>query len=140
MTERPRHVHLIAICGVGMAPLAVMLKRTGWRVTGSDAAIFPPMSDVLAAAGIEVSLGFSAERLEALRPDLVIVGNAVTRANVEAVAAERWARAHVVPAGARASSSSPAARASWSRARTARPRRRRCSPSVLEAAGAIPAI
>jgi UDP-N-acetylmuramate: L-alanyl-gamma-D-glutamyl-meso-diaminopimelate ligase len=86
---KQRHVHLIAICGVGMAPLAVMFRQAGWRVTGSDAGVFPPMSDVLAAAHIEVSLGFSAERFETLRPDLVIVGNAVTKANPEAMAAER---------------------------------------------------
>ena len=82
-------IHLVAICGVGMAPLAVMLKRAGHVVTGSDRGVFPPMSDVLAAAGIDVAEGFSAERLESMRPDLVIVGNAVTRSNDEAAAVER---------------------------------------------------
>ena len=83
------HVHLIAICGVGMAPLAVMLKKTGHRVTGSDAGVFPPMSDVLAQAGIDVLPGFSEQRIAELRPDLVIVGNACTKQNPEAMAVER---------------------------------------------------
>lgn len=81
------HVHLIAICGVGMAPFAVMLRDAGYRVTGSDVAAYPPMGDMLREAGIPVSLGFDPAHLEP-RPDLVIVGNAVTRANVEAAAAE----------------------------------------------------
>jgi UDP-N-acetylmuramate: L-alanyl-gamma-D-glutamyl-meso-diaminopimelate ligase len=89
MAKQGRHVHLVAICGVGMAPLAVMFRRTGWHVTGSDAGIFPPMSDVLAAAGITVSPGFDPARFDVVRPDLVIVGNAVTKANPEAQAVER---------------------------------------------------
>jgi UDP-N-acetylmuramate: L-alanyl-gamma-D-glutamyl-meso-diaminopimelate ligase len=71
-----------------MAPLAVMLKKAGHRVTGSDAGVFPPMSDVLAAAGIEILPGFSEERIRSLRPDLVVIGNAVTKTNPEAVAVE----------------------------------------------------
>ena len=82
------HIHLVAICGVGMAPLAVLLKGEGHRVTGSDSAAFPPMSSVLADAGLEVLEGFDPANLEP-RPDLVIVGNAVPRTNVEAVEAER---------------------------------------------------
>ncbi|MBI5505199.1 MAG: UDP-N-acetylmuramate:L-alanyl-gamma-D-glutamyl-meso-diaminopimelate ligase, partial [Deltaproteobacteria bacterium] len=87
MEEKVQHVHLIAICGVGMAPFAVMLRDAGMRVTGSDVAAYPPMGDMLREAGIEVRLGFDAANLEP-RPDLVIVGNAVTRANTEAMAAE----------------------------------------------------
>jgi len=83
-----KHIHLVAICGVGMAPLAVMLKGAGHHVTGSDKAAFPPMSDVLGAAGIEIMSGFDEEHL-AGRPDLVVVGNAVPKTNPEAVAAER---------------------------------------------------
>ena len=83
-----RTIHMTAICGVGMAPLAVALKRAGYLVTGSDKQAFPPMSDVLAAAGIVIREGFSAAHLEP-RPDLVIIGNAVTASNVEAVEVER---------------------------------------------------
>jgi UDP-N-acetylmuramate: L-alanyl-gamma-D-glutamyl-meso-diaminopimelate ligase len=83
-----RSIHLTAICGVGMAPLAVALKRAGYRVTGSDKQAFPPMSRVLADAGIPIREGFAPENLEP-RPDLVIVGNAVTATNAEAVAVEK---------------------------------------------------
>jgi len=87
METKPRHIHFIAICGVGMAPMAVMLRDAGYHVTGSDNAAYPPMGDMLRQAGIEVHLGFDAKNLEP-RPDLVVVGNAVTRANVEAQAVE----------------------------------------------------
>lgn len=83
-----KHIHLIAVCGVGMAPLACMLKRAGYSVSGSDNAAFPPMSAVLADSGIKVLEGFDACHLSP-PPDLVIVGNAVPRSNVEAVEAER---------------------------------------------------
>lgn len=78
----PRHVHLTAIAGVGMASLAGMLRAGGYEVTGSDQAIYPPMSDVLANLGIAVREGYRAENL-APRPDLVIVGNAMSRGNPE---------------------------------------------------------
>ncbi|HXC52452.1 MAG TPA: Mur ligase domain-containing protein [Candidatus Limnocylindrales bacterium] len=88
MTEnKPRHIHFVAICGVGMAPMAVMLRDAGYEVTGSDIAAYPPMGDMLRQAGIPVTLGFDAKNLEP-RPDLVVIGNAVTRSNVEAQAVE----------------------------------------------------
>lgn len=77
-----RHIHLIAICGVGMSALAGMLQARGLRVTGSDQQVYPPMSTQLAALGIEVRQGFSPDHL-ADRPDLIIVGNAVSRSNPE---------------------------------------------------------
>jgi len=77
-----RHVHLIGICGTAMASLAGMLKQRGFSVTGSDAAAYPPMSDFLAAIGIRVAQPFSTNNLEP-RPDLVVVGNAISRGNVE---------------------------------------------------------
>jgi len=70
------HVHLIAICGVGMAALAGLLQSLGYRVTGSDAAAYPPMTTYLEGLGITVQLGYRTEHLEQ-RPDLVVVGNAV---------------------------------------------------------------
>ena len=80
----PRHIHLIGICGTGMAALAAMLLQQGFTVTGSDQNVYPPMSDFLAALGIEVMTGYAAANLAA-RPDLVIVGNVVRATNPEAV-------------------------------------------------------
>ena len=77
-----RHIHLIGICGTAMASLAGMLQTAGHRVTGSDAAAYPPMSDQLAAWGITVMEPYSELNL-APRPDLVVVGNAISRGNVE---------------------------------------------------------
>jgi len=79
---RKKHIHLIGICGTAMASLAGMLKQRGFRVTGSDAAAYPPMSDFLTELGISVSQPFAAKNLEP-RPDLVVVGNAISRGNVE---------------------------------------------------------
>lgn len=80
----PRHIHLIGICGTGMAAMASMLQQQGFKVTGSDQNVYPPMSDFLAGLGIEVMPGYAAANL-ALRPDLVIVGNVVRVTNPEAV-------------------------------------------------------
>ncbi len=65
-----------------MASLAGMLKERGFRVTGSDAAAYPPMSDFLSDLGIPVAQPFDAKNLEP-RPDLVVIGNAISRGNVE---------------------------------------------------------
>ncbi len=77
-----KHVHLIGICGTAMASLAGMLKQRGFRVTGSDAAAYPPMSDFLAALSIPVAQPYAEENLKP-RPDLVVVGNAISRGNPE---------------------------------------------------------
>ena len=77
-----RHIHLIGICGTAMASLAGMLKQRGIRVTGSDAAAYPPMSDFLASLDIPVAQPFAAANLDP-RPDMVVVGNAISRGNVE---------------------------------------------------------
>ena len=77
-----RHVHLIGICGTAMASLAGMLQQRGFHVTGSDAAAYPPMSDFLASLGIPLAQPFAAGNLEP-RPDIVVVGNAISRGNVE---------------------------------------------------------
>src|SRR5579859_6290925 len=78
----PKHIHLIGICGTAMASLAGMLKQRGFRVTGSDAAAYPPMSIFLHDLGIPVAQPFDAKNLDP-RPDLVVVGNAMSRGNVE---------------------------------------------------------
>ena len=79
------HIHMIAICGVGMASLAGLLQAQGYRVTGSDENVYPPMSTYLADIRIDVFPGYRVEHLSD-RPDLVIIGNAVSRNNVEAQA------------------------------------------------------
>ena len=78
----PKHVHLIGICGTAMASLAGMLKQRGFHVTGSDNASYPPMSDFLASLNMFVLEPFSDANLQP-RPDLVVVGNAISRGNVE---------------------------------------------------------
>ncbi len=77
-----KHIHLIGICGTAMASLAGMLKLKGHRVTGSDMAAYPPMSDFLRELSIPISEPFSDKNLEPA-PDLVIVGNALSRGNPE---------------------------------------------------------
>jgi UDP-N-acetylmuramate: L-alanyl-gamma-D-glutamyl-meso-diaminopimelate ligase len=77
-----KHIHLIGICGTAMASLAGMLNERGFRVTGSDAAAYPPMSDFLASLGIPVAQPFDSRNLMP-RPDLVVVGNAISRGNIE---------------------------------------------------------
>jgi UDP-N-acetylmuramate: L-alanyl-gamma-D-glutamyl-meso-diaminopimelate ligase len=77
-----KHIHLIGICGTAMASLAGMLQQQGHRVTGSDAAAYPPMSDLLASLKIPIREPYSESNLDP-RPDLVVVGNAISRGNVE---------------------------------------------------------
>jgi UDP-N-acetylmuramate: L-alanyl-gamma-D-glutamyl-meso-diaminopimelate ligase len=74
------HIHILGICGTFMAGIAQLAKQLGHRVTGSDEHIYPPMSEVITTAGIEVTLGYDAEQLTP-RPDCVIVGNTVKRGN-----------------------------------------------------------
>jgi UDP-N-acetylmuramate: L-alanyl-gamma-D-glutamyl-meso-diaminopimelate ligase len=84
LPDTPRHIHLMGICGTGMASLAGMLKDKGYRITGSDQNVYPPMSLFLESLHIPVSNGYHAENLHP-EPDLVIVGNVITRKNIEAV-------------------------------------------------------
>ena len=83
--ETIRHIHIMGICGTGMAALAGMLKASGYEITGSDKAVYPPMSLFLEEIGIQAHDGYDAQNLEP-RPDLVIVGNVITRKNPEAEA------------------------------------------------------
>lgn len=76
------HLHIIGICGTAMAGLAAMAKEQGLKVTGSDSGIYPPMSTFLEALGIPLMEGFRPENL-AVRPHLVLVGNAISRGNPE---------------------------------------------------------
>jgi UDP-N-acetylmuramate: L-alanyl-gamma-D-glutamyl-meso-diaminopimelate ligase len=88
------HVHLMGICGTGMASLAGMLKDMGYHVTGSDQNVYPPMSDLLRKLSIPVMAGYDATNLE-VSPDLVVVGNVITRQNPEAVALARMGLPYV---------------------------------------------
>ncbi len=80
--DQNKHIHLIGICGTAMASLAGMLKQRGFHVTGSDAAAYPPMSNFLEELGIPVAQPFDTRNLDPV-PDLVVVGNAISRGNVE---------------------------------------------------------
>jgi len=78
----PKHIHLSGICGTAMASLAGLLREKGCKVTGSDAAAYPPMSDQLRDMGIPVAQPYAAENLDN-QPDLVVIGNALSRGNPE---------------------------------------------------------
>jgi UDP-N-acetylmuramate: L-alanyl-gamma-D-glutamyl-meso-diaminopimelate ligase len=80
--ENVKTIHLIAACGTAMGALACILNDLGYRVTGSDQNVYPPMSTFLADKGIPLTDGFDPANLDD-RPDLVIVGNTVSRDNVE---------------------------------------------------------
>jgi UDP-N-acetylmuramate: L-alanyl-gamma-D-glutamyl-meso-diaminopimelate ligase len=77
-----KRVHLIGICGTAMGTLAALLKHRGFDVRGSDQAIYPPMSDFLAAEGIPMFEGYKAEHIDNSL-DVVVVGNAISRGNPE---------------------------------------------------------
>jgi UDP-N-acetylmuramate: L-alanyl-gamma-D-glutamyl-meso-diaminopimelate ligase len=83
-----KNVHLIAACGVGMASLAGMLKEKGFRVTGSDVNVYPPMSVQLEALGIPLFSPYAGKNIPG-DAGLVVVGNAVSRDNPECVEAVR---------------------------------------------------
>src|SRR5258707_8820948 len=80
--SKPKHIHLIGICGTAMVSLAGMLQERGFRVTGWDAAVYPPISTFLESLGVPVAQPFAERNLDP-RPDLVVVGNALSRGNVE---------------------------------------------------------
>jgi UDP-N-acetylmuramate: L-alanyl-gamma-D-glutamyl-meso-diaminopimelate ligase len=86
MDSEIKHIHMVGICGTAMGAVAMMLAERGYRVTGSDARAYPPMSNILADHGISIIEGFHGENLDPA-PDLVIIGNAMSRGNdeVEAV-------------------------------------------------------
>jgi UDP-N-acetylmuramate: L-alanyl-gamma-D-glutamyl-meso-diaminopimelate ligase len=83
----PQHVHFVAIGGTGMGSLAGLLAARGIRITGSDDALYPPMSTMLEQWGIPVHSGFRREQVLDPRPDLVVIGNAIGPDNPEARAA-----------------------------------------------------
>jgi UDP-N-acetylmuramate: L-alanyl-gamma-D-glutamyl-meso-diaminopimelate ligase len=80
-----KSVHFVGICGTAMASAAVAMKEKGFQVTGSDTNVYPPMSTFLAERKIEVMPAYAEQNL-AHRPDLVVIGNAISRGNPEAEA------------------------------------------------------
>ncbi|TPH16126.1 UDP-N-acetylmuramate:L-alanyl-gamma-D-glutamyl-meso-diaminopimelate ligase [Litorilituus lipolyticus] len=80
MTHKQQHLHILGICGTFMGGIAAIAKQLGYRVSGSDANVYPPMSTQLEELGIELMHGYSAENL-AEDIDMVIVGNAMSRGN-----------------------------------------------------------
>ena len=75
------HIHILGVCGTFMGGLAALAREAGHRVTGCDSGVYPPMSDQLRALGIELIEGYSADQL-ALKPDMFVVGNVVSRARL----------------------------------------------------------
>ena len=78
--SQPKHIHILGICGTFMGGIAAIAKQAGYRVTGCDANVYPPMSTQLEAQGIALTEGFGAEQLE-LKPDVFVIGNVVSRGN-----------------------------------------------------------
>lgn len=80
------HIHILGICGTFMGGVAILAKSLGYKVTGSDKNVYPPMSTQLEEQGIELIQGFDPAQLDC-KPDLVVIGNAMSRGNacVEAV-------------------------------------------------------
>jgi UDP-N-acetylmuramate: L-alanyl-gamma-D-glutamyl-meso-diaminopimelate ligase len=99
------HIHILGICGTFMGGLAVIARQLGYQVSGSDHNVYPPMSTQLAEQGIQLMEGYSAKNL-ANTPDLVIIGNALSRGNPEVeevlnrgikyVSGPQWLAEHVL--------------------------------------------
>jgi UDP-N-acetylmuramate: L-alanyl-gamma-D-glutamyl-meso-diaminopimelate ligase len=100
------HLHILGICGTFMGSLAALAREAGHRVTGCDANVYPPMSDQLRQMDIQLIEGWSADQL-ALKPDVFVVGNVVTRGNplIEAIldaglpytSGPQWLAEHLLP-------------------------------------------
>ncbi|TDB05207.1 UDP-N-acetylmuramate:L-alanyl-gamma-D-glutamyl-meso-diaminopimelate ligase [Halomonas marinisediminis] len=100
------HLHILGICGTFMGSLALLARELGHTVSGSDAGVYPPMSTQLEEAGIALCEGYSPANLEP-RPDLVVIGNALSRGNPEVeavldadlpyVSGPQWLAEHVLP-------------------------------------------
>src|SRR5437667_3363513 len=83
MVSPVRSVHFVGICGTAMASAAAALREKGVQITGSDQNVYPPMSTFLADRKIEVIAGYAEQNLWH-KPDLVVIGNAISRGNPEA--------------------------------------------------------
>ena len=72
------HIHILGICGTFMGGIAMIARQAGFKVTGADQNVYPPLSEELHEAGIEIYQGYDAKQLD-LRPDLIVVGNVMRR-------------------------------------------------------------
>ena len=79
-----RRIHLLGVAGTGMGAFAGLLRAAGYEVTGSDQAVYPPMSEMLAAWGIPILTPYAPANLDVATPDLVVIGNVIRRVNPEA--------------------------------------------------------
>jgi UDP-N-acetylmuramate: L-alanyl-gamma-D-glutamyl-meso-diaminopimelate ligase len=80
--QQPLHIHILGICGTFMGGLALIARELGYTVSGSDQNVYPPMSTQLEEQGIRLMNGYRAENLDC-KPDLVVIGNAMSRGNPE---------------------------------------------------------
>src|SRR5258708_22845628 len=83
MFPQIQSVHFVGICGTAMASVAAAMRQRGFQVTGSDQNVYPPMSTFLAERNIQVISGYAEQNL-AHKPDLVVIGNAISACNPEA--------------------------------------------------------
>jgi UDP-N-acetylmuramate: L-alanyl-gamma-D-glutamyl-meso-diaminopimelate ligase len=103
--ETPMHIHILGICGTFMGGLALIARQLGYQVSGSDQNVYPPMSTQLEQQGIKLMNGYKAENLDC-KPDLVVIGNAMSRGNPEVeavlnkglryVSGPQWLSEHVL--------------------------------------------
>jgi len=101
----PLHIHILGICGTFMGGLALIARELGYKVSGSDQNVYPPMSTQLEQQGIQLMNGYKAENLDC-KPDLVVIGNALSRGNEEVeavlnkglhyVSGPQWLSEHVL--------------------------------------------
>lgn len=104
-TDNPLHIHILGICGTFMGGLALIAREFGYTVSGSDQNVYPPMSTQLEQQGIRLMNGYKAENLD-VKPDLVVIGNALSRGNPEVeavlnrglhyVSGPQWLAEHVL--------------------------------------------
>ena len=80
--SKPLHIHILGICGTFMGGLALIARELGYTVSGSDQNVYPPMSTQLEQQGIQLMNGYHPENLDC-QPDLVVIGNALSRGNPE---------------------------------------------------------
>jgi UDP-N-acetylmuramate: L-alanyl-gamma-D-glutamyl-meso-diaminopimelate ligase len=103
--SKPLHLHILGICGTFMGGLALIARELGYTVSGSDQNVYPPMSTQLEQQGIRLMNGYKAENLDP-KPDLVVIGNALSRGNQEVeavlnlgipyVSGPQWLAEHVL--------------------------------------------
>jgi len=78
-----KNIYFMGIAGTGMAAAAGLCHQAGYRISGSDQKVFPPMSDLLEDLGVEVKQPYKANQFEAENPDVVVVANALSRGHEE---------------------------------------------------------